>query len=250
MLNNMTVSKLQDMKLGVMARSFEKQLSNTTVASLSFEERFGLLVDAEYTTRQNNRLKRLIRNADYSISGASLEDIEYHADRALDKALIARLGNCDYIHQKHNVVILGATGSGKTYLACAFGMTANRNFMAVKYVRLPELLGELAMARAEGYYRKLMKAYKTVQLLIIDEWLLSPLRDTESKDLLEITEARYKKASTIFCSQFDIGGWHEKIGDPTLADAICDRIAHDSYTIVIAGNDSMRKRKGLMADNR
>lgn len=162
---------------------------------------------------------------------------------------IIRLGSCDYIGQKHNVIILGATGSGKTYLANALGMTANRSFMTVKYVRLPDLLGELAIARVEGNYRKLMKAYKTVQLLIFDEWLLSPLKDSESKELLEIVEARYKKGSTIFCSQFDIGGWHEKIGDPTIADAICDRIMHDSYTVVIAGDDSMRKRKGLAVEN-
>ncbi|MEG1968277.1 MAG: IS21-like element helper ATPase IstB [Clostridia bacterium] len=245
MLDNNTVTKLHELKLSTMAASFAQQLQSNGMVSLSFEERFGLLVDAEWLARKNNRLKRLIRTADYALPNACVEDIEYHADRHLDKAMIARLATCTYVQECHNLILLGATGSGKTYLATAFGMAASRSFYTVKYVRLPELLGELAIARGEGNYRKVIKAYKQVKLLILDEWLLYPLKETEARDLLEIVEGRYKKASTIFCSQFEVGGWHPKIGEPTLADAICDRIVHDSYTIVIGGADSMRKRKGI-----
>lgn len=246
MLSNNTVSKLYEMKLSAMAGSFQKQLDDSVTTGLSFEDRFGLLVDAEWTSRKNNRMKHLIRRADYTFPGACLEDIEYHADRQLDKTLISRLSTCGYINECHNIIILGATGSGKTYLSNAFGITASRNFFTVRYIRLPELLAELAVARAEGTYRKVINQYKQVKLLILDEWLLYPLKEAEARDLLEITEGRYKKASTIFCSQFEVGGWHQKIGEPTLADAICDRIVHDSYRIIIGGADSMRKRKGLL----
>ncbi len=203
-------------------------------------------------SRQNNRLSRLIRNAGFSIPEACLEDIEYHPDRELDKNLITRLGTCNFIEEHHNIIIMGATGGGKSYLANAFGVSAARKLHSVRYIRLPDLLGELAISRAEGTYRKVIKGYKQVKLLILDEWLLYPLKDTEARDLLEIAEARYKRASTIFCSQFDVGGWHQKIGEPTLADAICDRIVHDSYRIVIAEHNrddsvSMRQRKGLPA---
>jgi len=252
MLDNNTISKLREMKMGVMASAFHSQLGDSAFHEMPFEERVGLMVDAEWTSRQNNRLSRLIRNAGFSIPGACLEDIEYHPDRELDKALITRLGTCNFVDEHHNIIIMGATGGGKTYLANAFGVAAARNFYSVRYIRLPDLLGELAIARAEGTYRKVIKTYKQTKLLIMDEWLLYPLKDTEARDLLEITEARYKKASTIFCSQFDIGGWHQKIGEPTLADAICDRIVHDSYRIVIAEHNrddsvSMRQRKGLTA---
>lgn len=245
MLNENTTNKLHDMRLSVMASSFREQSMDNNFASMSFEERFGLLVDSEWTARKNNRLAKLIRNADYALPDACIENIEYHADRSLDKALITRLSSCNYIQECHNIIILGATGSGKTYLSNAFGMTASRNFYTVKHVRIPDLLVELAIARGEGTYRKIVAKYKQVSLLILDEWLLFPLKESEARDLLEIVEARHKRAATIFCSQFEVGGWHQKIGEPTIADAICDRIVHDSYTIVIGGKDSMRKRKGI-----
>ena len=145
MLNETTINKLYEMKLGVMAQTFKDQITDSNLASLSFEERLGLIVDAEWTTRKNNRLKRLIGNAGYEFTDACVENIEYHADRKLDKAQIARLSTCNYITDCHNIIILGATGNGKTYLANAFGISANRNFYTVKHVRLPDLLGELAV---------------------------------------------------------------------------------------------------------
>ena len=251
MLDHNTVSKLREMKMGVMATAFQQQFTDKAVSELSFEERVGLMVDAEWTSRKNNRLKRLIRKAGFSIPEACVEDIEYYPDRELDKALITRLSTCNFVEEHHNVIILGATGSGKSYLANAFGVTAARSFHTVRYIRLPDLLGELAIARAEGTYRKVMKQLKQVKLLILDEWLLYQLKEPEARDLLEIAESRYKKASTIFCSQHDVGDWHQKIGESTIADAILDRIVHDSYRVVIASDHddsvSMRQRKGLAA---
>lgn len=245
MLTNETVSKLQDMRLGTMARHFKEQLDDPAVRNLSFEDHFGLLVDAEWTTRKNNHLARLIKNAGYAIPSACMEDIEYLPERKLDKTQLMRLASCSYIQESHNVILLGATGAGKTYLACALGMAASRNFYSVRYIRLPDLLVEIAIARGEGTYREYMKKLKKVKLLILDEWLLYPLKESEARDVLELVEARVKTASTIFCSQQDIPGWHENLYDPTLADAICDRIVHDSYVIQIHG-ESMRKRKGIL----
>lgn len=246
MVNEPTVRKLHEMRLVAMAESFQKQLLDTSYQALSFEERFGILVDLEWSRRKNNRLASLIRKADFQQSDACIEDVEYHADRKLDRTQILRLATGAYIHGKLNIIIMGASGAGKTYLACAFGIAACRNFLPVKYIRLPELLNDLAVARGEGIFGRVMKVYKKVPLLILDEWLLVSLKESEARDLLEIVEARHQSGSTIFSFQFAPGGWHSKIGESTLADAILDRIVHSSYTITIEGTDSMRKRKGLI----
>ncbi|GHV28358.1 ATPase AAA [Clostridia bacterium] len=245
MLDNATISKLRQMKLGVMASAFQGQFQGASAGELSFDERFGLLVDAEWDARRVNSLKRMIRKASYFCQDAALENIDYSQDRHLDKTLITRLGSCGYITDHHNIIIAGATGSGKTYLACAFGMTANRNFIPSRYIRLPDLLGELAIARSEGTYRKLVRYYQRVPLLILDEWLLYPLKESEVVEVMELIEKRQKRTSTIFCSQFDVPDWHQRLCESTLADAICDRIVHDAYRIEIHGDDSMRRLYGV-----
>ena len=245
MVNEATISKLHDMKLSAMAGAFRQQMKETSMNALSFSDRFGLLVDHEWHTRKNNRLKWLIRKADFSISGACMEDIEYRDDRKLNKEQLLELSTCSFIREKHNIIILGATGAGKTYLGCALGMAACRHFFSVKYIRLPDLLDELAIAKGEGIFRKVMQGYKKIDLLILDEWLLVPLSASECRDLLELVDSRYSRCSTIFLSQFEVSGWHSKISETPLSEAILDRIVHNSYSVVIGGEESMRKRKGI-----
>ncbi|WP_179134095.1 IS21-like element helper ATPase IstB [Halobacillus massiliensis] len=250
MMNDQTLTKLLEMKLSGMADAYKEQVSNKEFHKMSFEDRFTLLVDLEHSRRKSNKLQRLIKTATFSNSNACIEDIEYHEDRRLDKELILKLASGTYIQDHHNVILKGPTGSGKSFLASAFGVSACRQFYKVKYIRLPELLDELSLAKlaADGSYRKVIKKYKKVDVLILDEWLLTDMSTEEAAILLEITEARHKVASTIFCSQIDPNGWHLKLGNETIAEAILDRIIHDSYQIMIDGDISMRERHGIGAE--
>ena len=250
MTNETTINKLIEMRLSVLADAYRTQLSDHSMQELSFEDRFGLLVDIEYNARKDNKRKRLIKRADFDQPQANIHDINYTTGRKLNKSFIERLSTCEYIQDKHNIIITGATGSGKSYLSCALGMEACKHYFSTKYIRLPELLSELAVARGEGKFKETIKQYQKYTLLILDEWLLVKLTETEARDLLEIIHARHHKASTIFCSQFAQMGWYNKFPEGQIADAILDRIVHDSYLIEIQYIDkehdkSMREVYGI-----
>jgi DNA replication protein DnaC len=250
MMDAATANKLHEMRLSSMAELARLQASTPNIDELPFEERFGLLVDAEWSRRKSAQVNKLVKNARLGIPDAAPEDVEYLPDRHLDKAQIARVCTCNYIAQKKNIIVMGATGAGKSYLCCAFGVAACRNFYSVRYYRMPELLDELAAARLDGGYAACVKRLRKVRLLIVDDWLLTPLRQEEARDIFELANDRYGNASTIFGTQVKPEGWHAQIGCAALADAILDRIIHNSYPLTIAGTDSMRKRKGIAASER
>jgi len=239
MLHQQTIDHLLRMKLKGMVLGLEDQVNQTQTQALSFEERFGLIVDREWIFREDRRLKRLLKAAKLRES-ACMEDIDYHHKRGLNASVLKTLATGSWILHHQNVILIGPTGSGKTYLACALANQACRQGFTALYTRTPKLLHDFQMAKADGSYTKLLARLAKAQLLIIDDWGLSPLSASERRDLLEILDDRYNRASTLINSQFPISAWHETIGDPTIADAILDRLIHQAHKITLKG-DSMRK---------
>lgn len=242
MLMEQTLQKMNAMKLSGMAAAFAQQRGSSQHARLSFDERLGLLVDAEWTAREQRKLKNRLTAAKLRYN-ASIEDIDFKHPRGLDRQVVLSLGTCAYVQNRHNLVITGPTGIGKSYLACAFVEGACRRGFKAGYVRMPRLLHDLAVGRGDGSYARILDRLVRLDLLAIDDWLLAPLRDSERRDLVEVIEDRSERGSTLVASQLATDDWHASIGDPNLADSICDRILSNAHRFALKG-PSIRNTKG------
>ena len=240
MLNHPTLEKLQTLRLSGMLKALSEQLNMADIDTLGFEERLGLLADREITEREDRRLKTRLRQARLK-HNACIEDIDYRAPRGLDKALIRQLSACRWITEGLNLIINGPTGVGKTWIACALAQKACREGHTALYLRLPRLFAELSLAHGDGRFPKLMTAFAKTDLIILDDWGLAKFTAEQRRDLLELLDERHGHRSTIVTSQLPLDHWHEIIGDPTLADAILDRLIHNAYRINLKG-ESLRKR--------
>lgn len=251
-MNQQNVDKLKTLKLTGMAEAYEALATTPDQHTMDVDTMLGILIDHEEAKRKNNRLQRLLKQAAFPES-ASIEEVLYYEDRKLDKELLLRLASGSYLLDGRNIILKGVSGAGKSWLAIALGVQACRQLFQVQYTRLPDLLEvfKLAKYQTDDSYLKSMKRLVKVDLLILDEWLLYSLTNEEAALLLEIINARRQaRQSIIFCSQFEIDGWYEKLGDGTLAEAILDRIVHDSYHLFIDGKVSMRERFGVQQDQK
>jgi len=244
MLNHPTLDKLHELRFTGMAKALTEQMALPDIEDLSFEERLGLLIDRESTEREDRRLQTRLRQAKLK-QNACIEDIDFKQPRGMDKSLILDLAQCQWIKRHLNLLITGPTGVGKTWVACALAQKACREGFTSLYLRLPRLLQELPIAKGDGTYTRLLTRLAKVDVLILDDWGLSKLIAEQRRDLLEILEDRHDTRSTIVTSQLPLDQWHHIIGDPTLADAILDRLVHNAYKINLKG-ESMRKNKSML----
>ncbi|MFZ6681925.1 IS21-like element helper ATPase IstB [Undibacterium sp. Tian12W] len=241
MMMQHTLERLNSLRLHGMATALEQQLTSTHANDLSFEERISFIVDSEFTSRESKKITRLLQGAKLK-ENAMLEDVIYKNRSGLDKQYVASLSLCDWIKNHHNLIITGATGNGKTWLACAFAQQACRNLLSASYNWTPTLLKELEVAHLDGSFRKLLNQLTKLDLVIIDDFGIKPISASAAHDLLEIIDARVNKKSLIITSQYPVENWHSLIGDDTIADALLDRVAHNSHRIKLTG-ESLRKRK-------
>ncbi len=242
MLTQQTLEKMNAMKMSAMAEALEQQLGSPDHAELNFEERLGLLIDTEWTAREQRKLSRRLRSAKLRYP-ASLENVDFQHARDLKRSQVLALGSCSWIQAHHNLLITGPTGIGKSFLSCAFVERACRRGFTARYVRMPRLLHELAVSRGDGSYTRLLTRLAKLDLLAIDDWLLAPLRDSERRDLVEVIEDRTERASTLIASQLPATDWHAVIGDPNQADALCDRLLHNAHRIPLKGASMRRTKK-------
>jgi DNA replication protein DnaC len=239
MLVHQTIDRLHELRLTGMAAALEEQAGMPQTHDLDFDDRLALLIERELSCREDRRLTRLLQLAKLR-QPACVEDIDFRRPRGLDKSLVLRLASCAWIGQNDAVLVSGATGTGKSYIACALGHSACRHGLSTRYYRFSRLLGELALARADGSYPRLLEKLARTQLLVLDDYGLSPLTDSERRDLLEVLEDRYGRRATLITSQLPFDHWHAVVGDATFADAILDRLVHHAHRITLKGA-SMRK---------
>ncbi|OSM04782.1 IS21-like element helper ATPase IstB [Magnetofaba australis] len=241
MLNHPTIDKLKSMRLNGMATALIEQNQSSTADELSFEERLGLLVDYEWTSRENSRLKNRLKKAKLR-HAATFEDIDFQHPRGLDRSVVSRLGSSQWIKSGDNLLIIGPTGIGKSWLACALAHKACFNGLTALYLRVPRLFQDLAVARGDGRFDKVLASLAKTDLLVLDDWGLNAFEPNHRRDLLEILEERHGRRSTIVTSQLPVDHWHEIIGEPTIADAILDRLVHNAHRINLNG-ESLRKTR-------